>query len=184
MVNSTELKISLQKTIDSFRKELSGLRTGQASIDLVEDILVEYYGVPTPMKQIAAISIPEPRTILITPWDKSAIAPIEKAILKTTHLGINPVSESSSVRLNIPTLTEERRKILVKEASTTTEKFRAEIRVIRDDYRGKVKDQLKKKEISEDEQKIDFDNIEKMIKEYNNELEVIFKQKEKDILAI
>jgi len=108
MVNSTELKNSLQKTIDSFRKELSGLRTGQASIDLVEDILVEYYGVPTPMKQIAAISIPEPRTILITPWDKSAIAPIEKAILKTTHLGINPVSESSSVRLNIPTLTEER----------------------------------------------------------------------------
>ena len=77
-----------------------------------------------------------------------------------------------------------KRKILVKEASTTTEKFRAEIRVIRDDYRGKVKDQLKKKEISEDEQKIDFDNIEKMIKEYNNELEVIFKQKEKDILAI
>jgi len=184
MINSTDLKNSLQKAIDSFRKELSGLRTGQASIDLVEDILVEYYGVPTPMKQISAISIPEPRTILITPWDKSAIAPIEKAILKATHLGINPVSESSGVRLSIPTLTEERRKLLVKEASTKTEKFRAEIRVIRDDYRGKVKDQLKKKEISEDEQKVDFDAIEKMVKEFNTELETIFKQKEKDILAI
>ncbi len=184
MIDVLSLKQRLDAVLASLRKELSSLRTGQASVDLVEDILVEYYGVPTPMKQMAAINIPEPRMVLISPWDKSAIPAIEKAILKADHLGINPVGESNGVRLVIPPLTEERRKKLAKESGTKAENFRAEMRRIRDDVRGEVKDQLKNKEISEDESRADLDKIDEIVKEKQSELESIVAQKEQEILTV
>jgi len=184
MLDTIDIKAKFNKTIEAFKKDIQSLRTGEASIDLVADLLVEYYGTPTPLKQIAAISIPEPRVIMITPWDKSSIASIEKAIQQATHLGINPISESAGVRLVIPVPTEERRIALVKELNHKVEDFKTELRQVRDEVRNTVKTQLKNKEISEDEQYKDFDQIDLLTKDYQNELELISKKKEQQILTI
>jgi ribosome recycling factor len=184
MLDTIDIKAKFNKTIEAFKKDIQSLRTGEASIDLVADLLVEYYGTPTPLKQIAAISIPEPRVIMITPWDKSSIASIEKAIQQATHLGINPISESAGVRLVIPVPTEERRIALVKELNHKVEDFKTELRQVRDEARNTVKTQLKNKEISEDEQYKEFEQIDLLTKDYQNELELISKKKEQQILTI
>lgn len=184
MLNTIDIKHQFQKTIEAFQKDIQSLRTGEASIDLIADIMVSYYGTPTPIKQIASISIPEPRVILISPWDKSSIAGIEKAIQQATHLGLNPISESAGIRLVIPVPTEERRLALVKELNHKTEEFKTELRQVRDEARNTVKNQLKNKEISEDEQYKDFEQIDNITKEYQSELETISKKKEQQILTI
>ena len=184
MLNTAEIKDKFNKTVEAFKKDIQSLRTGEASIELVDDLLVEYYGTPTPLKQIASISIPEPRVILITPWDKSSIASIEKAIQKATHLGLNPISESAGVRLVIPVPTEERRLALVKELNHKAEEFKTALRQLRDEARSNVKNQLKNKEISEDEQYKDFEQIDLFTKDYQNELELIAKKKEQQILTV
>jgi ribosome recycling factor len=184
MLNTVEIKEKFNKTIEAFKKDIQGLRTGEASIDLVADLLVEYYGTPTPLKQIAAISIPEPRVIMISPWDKSSIASIEKGIQQATHLGLNPISESAGVRLVIPVPTEERRLALVKELNHKTEEFKTELRQVRDEARNNIKNKLKNKEISEDEQYKDFEQIDLMTKDFQTELESIAKKKEQQILTI
>lgn len=184
MINTSDIKVQFQKTIDAFQKDLQSLRTGEASIDLVADILVDYYGTPTPIKQISSISIPEPRVILISPWDKSSIAGIEKALQQATHLGLNPISESAGVRLVVPVPTEERRLALVKELHHKAEDFKTALRQIRDEIRNEVKDQLKKKEISEDEQYKDFEQIDTLTKEYQANLEAVAKKKETQIMTI
>ncbi|MEX0596953.1 MAG: ribosome recycling factor [Candidatus Paceibacterota bacterium] len=184
MLNTVDIKDKFNKIIESFKKDIQSLRTGEASIDLVDSLLVEYYGTPTPLKQIAAISIPEPRVIMITPWDKSSIAGIDKAIQKATHLGLNPISESAGVRLVIPVPTEERRLALVKELNHKSEDFKTELRQLRDEARNTVKTQLKNKEISEDDQYKDFEQIDLFTKEYQTELELISKKKEQQILTI
>ncbi len=184
MVNASDIKLQFQKTIDAFQKELQSLRTGEASIDLVADILVDYYGTPSPIKQIASISIPEPRVILISPWDKSSISGIEKALQQATHLGLNPISESAGVRLVVPVPTEERRIALVKELNHKAEDFKTALRQIRDEIRNDVKNQLKNKEISEDEQYKDFEQIDALTKEYQTNLEIVAKKKETQIMTI
>jgi ribosome recycling factor len=184
MLNTPEIKQQFQKTIEAFQKDIQSLRTGEASIDLIDSITVDYYGTPTPIKQIASISIPEPRVILISPWDKSSIAGIEKAIQQATHLGLNPISESAGVRLVIPVPTEERRLALVKELNHKAEEFKTALRQVRDEARNTVKNQLKNKEISEDEQYKDFEQIDTYTKEYQAELETISKKKEQQILTI
>jgi ribosome recycling factor len=184
MLNTVEIKSQFTKTIDAFKKAIQSLRTGEASIDLVADLLVEYYGTPTPLKQIAAISIPEPRVIMISPWDKSSISSIEKAIQQATHLGLNPISESAGVRLVIPVPTEERRLSLVKELNHKSEEFKTELRQVRDEARSNVKVQLKNKEISEDEQYKYFEQIDSLTKDYQSELDAISKHKEQQILTI
>jgi ribosome recycling factor len=184
MLNTVDIKDKFNKTLESFKKAIQSLRTGEASIDLIDDLLVEYYGTPTPLKQIASISIPEPRIILISPWDKSSIASIEKAVQKATHLGLNPISESAGVRLVIPVPTEERRLALVKELNHKAEEFKTELRQVRDEARNDVKNQLKNKEISEDEQYKDFEQIDLFTKDSQNELELISKKKEQQILTI
>lgn len=184
MVNTSDIKLQFQKTIDAFQKDLQSLRTGEASIDLVADILVNYYGTPSPIKQIASISIPEPRVILISPWDKSSIPGIERALQQATHLGLNPISESAGVRLVVPVPTEERRIALVKELNHKAEDFKTALRQIRDEIRNEVKNQLKNKEISEDEQYKDFEQIDALTKEYQTNLETVAKKKETQIMTI
>jgi ribosome recycling factor len=184
MLNTVDIKDKFNKTVEAFKKDIQGLRTGEASIELVDDLLVEYYGTPTPLKQIASISIPEPRVMMITPWDKSSIASIEKAIQQATHLGLNPISESAGVRLVIPVPTEERRLALVKELNHKAEEFKTALRQLRDEARSNVKNQLKNKEISEDEQYKDFEQIDLFTKDYQNELDLISKKKEQQILTV
>ena len=184
MLNTGEIKDKFNKIIEAFKKDIQSLRTGEANIDLVADLLVEYYGTPTPLKQIAAISIPEPRVIMISPWDKSSIANIDRAIQQATHLGLNPISESAGVRLVIPVPTEERRIALVKSLNHKVEDFKIELRQVRDDARSNIKTQLKNKEISEDEQHKDFEQIDLLTKDYQSELDLISKKKEQQILTI
>ncbi len=184
MIDIPSLSNQLDKTIQSLCKEFASLRTGQASVDLVDELMVDSYGVPTPMKHVAAISVPEPRMVLISPWDGSMTAPIEKAILQATHLGINPVVDQKGIRLIIPPLTEERRKVLAKEASQKAEKFKVEVRQVRDEVRSDLKEQLKNKEISEDEQKYDLEEIDKLTKEYTQKIEEILSEKQAEIMKV
>lgn len=184
MIDVPAISTKLDKVLQSLRKEFSSLRTGQASVDLVDELMVDSYGVPTPMKHVAAISVPEPRMVLISPWDGSMTSAIEKAILQATHLGINPVVDQKGIRLVIPPLTEDRRKALAKEASQKAENFKVEVRHVRDEVRSYLKDQLKNKEISEDEQKRDFDEIDAITKDYVGKIESILSEKQAEIMKV
>ncbi len=184
MIDIPSVTTKLEQTLSALRKEFGSLRTGQASVDLVDELMVDSYGVPTPMKHVAAISVPEPRMVLISPWDGSMTASIEKAILQATHLGINPVVDQKGIRLVIPPLTEDRRKALAKEASSKAENFKVEIRHTRDDLRNYLKEQLKKKEISEDENKRELDKVDAITKEYTQKIDDILAEKQAEIMKV
>ena len=140
----------MDKTINALLNEYSAIRAGRANPAVLDRLMVEYYGAPTPINQVAAVSVPEPRTILIAPWDKSCLRDIEKAIL-TSDLGLNPQNDGSTLRLNFPPLTEERRKELVKGVYKYAEDSKVAIRSIRRDSLEKLKDMKKKSEITEDD---------------------------------
>ncbi len=173
----------MDKTINALLNEYATIRAGRANPAVLDRLQVEYYGVPTPINQVAAISVPEPRTILIAPWDKNSLRDIEKAIL-TSDLGLNPQNDSSSLRLNFPPLTEERRKELVKGVYKYAEDSKVAIRSIRRDSLEKLKDMKKKSEITED----DFKNAEKKMQDITDkfckEIDSIAAKKEKEIMEI
>jgi ribosome recycling factor len=127
-----ERKVDLEKNLEHFKEELGQLRTGRASTALVENLMVDYYGSKSPIKQVASITIPEPRTIAITPWDKDSLVNIEKAI-RESQLNLNPMNDGQVVRINIPALTEERRKELVKVLNQKSEEARVGVRRVRED---------------------------------------------------
>jgi len=173
----------MKKAVTSFQRELSTLRAGRASPALVEKLEVEYYGVPTPLNQIAGISAPEPRLLVIQPWDKNSIGDIEKAILKS-DLELNPNNDGNVIRLNIPQLTEERRKELVKFVRKKAEDSRVAIRNLRREANDTLKAQEKESEISEDEKKRSQDKIQKLTDKYIEEIEEVMNQKEKEIMEV
>ncbi|MDD5093726.1 MAG: ribosome recycling factor [Dehalococcoidia bacterium] len=162
-------------------KDLAGIRTGRASPGLVENIRVDYYGTPTPINQLAGIAIPEARIILIQPWDKQALAAIEKALRKS-ELGLNPSNDGTVIRLNIPPLTEERRKDLVKLVRKRVEEGRIAIRNIRRDALEKLRDLQKSKEISEDEEKKATHQLQELTDRFIEEVNQIGKNKETEVL--
>ena len=156
-----ELELRMQKTIEVFEGNLSEIRAGRANPAILNKISVEYYGVPTPINQVAGISVPEARMIVIQPWDASILKAIEKAIL-ASDIGLNPNNDGKVIRLNFPDLTEERRKELAKEVRKIAEEAKVSIRSIRRDGMDTVKEEQKRSEITED-QKADFeDKIQKM----------------------
>lgn len=173
----------MDKTINALVNEYGAIRAGRANPAVLDRIMVEYYGSPTPINQMAAISVPEPRTILISPWDKNSLRDIEKAIL-TSDLGLNPMNDGSTLRLNFPSLTEERRKELVKGAYKYAEDSKVAIRSIRRDSLEKFKDMKKKSEITED----DFKNAEKKMQDITDkfckEIDSIAAKKDKEIMEI
>ncbi|HYE22398.1 MAG TPA: ribosome recycling factor [Verrucomicrobiae bacterium] len=172
-----------QKAVDHLKSELATLRTGRASAGLVENILVDYYGAKTPIMQIAQILIPEPRSIAIQPYDKSALKEIEKAI-QTSNIGINPVNDGNVVRLNIPQMTEERRKELVKVVSQMSEKARVAIRNIREEVVKEIQRLEKDGKMTEDD-KVDSKNeLQKMVDKYNEEIKKISTAKEQEVMTI
>lgn len=178
-----ETEERMNKSLHVFDAELTKIRTGRASTALVEHISVVYYGTTTPINQLATISTPEARTILIQPWDINAITNIEKAIMKS-DLGINPSNDGIVIRMVIPTLTEERRKELVKHVSKLAEDYRVAIRQIRKDMNAKLKDAEKEKHVPEDAAKKNLNRIQeltdKLIVKINERLE----KKEKEILEV
>ena len=178
-----ELEGRMQKSIDVFEQNLSEIRAGRANPAILNRISVEYYGVQTPINQVAGISVPEARTIVIQPWDASVLKAIEKAIL-ASDIGLNPNNDGKVIRLNFPELTEERRKELVKDIRKIAEEARVSIRSIRRDGMDTVKDEQKKSLITED-QKADLeDKIQKLTDKYVAEIDSMLEKKEKEIMSI
>ena len=171
------------KTIDVLSKELAAIRAGRANPGVLNKIIVEYYGAPTPLPQVAAVSTPDPRTLQIQPWDASILRKIEKAI-QMSDLGLNPQNDGKSIRLTFPPLTEERRKELIKQASKTGEEAKVAIRNIRRDAIDKFKDMKKKNEITEDGEKDAHEQMQKITDKYIKAIDGIVAKKSKELSEV
>jgi len=176
-------KTRMEKALGDLQHEMASIRTGRASLGILDHIRVDYYGTPTPLNQVANLHVPEPSLITIQPWDVSQIGPIEKAI-RTSDLGLNPSNDGKLIRLPIPPLTEERRKELVKKLHGVAEHHRVSVRSIRRDANEAVKKLLKDKKVTEDDDKKAHDEIQKMTDAYMSKIDQAAKTKEKDILEI
>jgi len=173
----------MAKALDNLETEYKRLRTGRASVSLVDGIRAEYYGTPTALNQLATITIPEPRTIMIQPWDTSVIGEIEKSILKS-ELGLTPMSDGKVIRINIPVLTADRRRELVKVVKKMSEESKVAVRNIRRDVNEMIKDLKKEKEISEDEQFKAQEETQRITDDFIKKIDVVYSAKEKEILEI
>ena len=178
-----KLQQQMDKTIEALKHEFSTIRAGRANAQMLDKIRVDYYGTPTPINQVGSISVPEPRTLMINPWDKSAMKDIETAI-RNSDLGLNPTNDGEVIRLNVPALTEERRKELCKQAKKASEDFKVRIRNERIDANDKLKKLEKEGEITEDDLKKAQDNVQKMTDKYIKEIDTLLDIKEKDIMAV
>jgi len=178
-----QARVRMDKAIEDFRKELAGLRTGRANVALLDHVRVEYHGTPMPINQLGSLSVPEPATIVISPWDPGAAALIDKAI-RTSDLGLNPSSDGKVVRVPIPPLTEERRKEIVKHLHKVLENHRTAVRNIRRDIKEAVERLEKEKKISEDERKRAVDELEKVTHAEAKKIEDLSAAKEKEILEV
>src|SRR5689334_23949491 len=174
------VRARMEKAISDLQHEMASIRTGRASLGLLDHIRVDYYGTPTPLNQVANLHVPEPSLITIQPWDVSQIGPIEKAI-RTSDLGLNPSNDGKLIRLPIPPLTEERRKELVKKLHAVAEHHRVSVRNIRRNGNEAVKKLLKDKKITEDEEKRAHDGIQKMTDTYMQKIDQASRTKEKEI---
>ena len=173
----------MDKSIEALKHEFASIRTGRASVSLLDKVMVDYYGTPSPINQVANISVPEPRMILIAPWDKSMIGAIEKAILQS-DLGLNPGNDGAQIRLVIPQLTEERRKEIVKVVHKKAEDAKVAIRNIRRDVLGDIKALLKEKEISEDDDRRASEDIQKITDKFVAEVEKRLAAKEAELMKV
>ena len=180
-IKSHEAK--MQKTLDVLSKELAAVRAGRANPAVLDKITVEYYGAPTPLNQVAAISPPDPRTLAIQPWDGSVLKAIEKAI-QVSDLGINPQNDGKSIRLNFPQLTEERRKELVKQIHKYSETGKVAIRNIRRDAMEAFKKKQKASEITEDDLKVAEKDLQKLTDDMCKEVDALLEKKEKELMAV
>ncbi|MCK9264191.1 MAG: ribosome recycling factor [Deltaproteobacteria bacterium] len=178
-----EVKQDMEKTVAAMRQSLQKVRTGRASIGILDGIMVDYYGTPTPLKQLATLAVPEPRLITIQPWDKGAISSIEKAIFKS-ELGLTPANDGKIIRVPIPPLNEERRRDLVKMVKKTAEEYRVEIRNHRRDANAMLKDLEKDKEISQDELKTSQDKVQDLTNDYIKQVDTLLVDKEKEIMEV
>ena len=180
---TTKLKEDLEKNDDYFRDEIVSLNVGRATPSILEDIMVDYYGTPTPLKQVATISAPDARNIIIQPWDKGQLKEIEKAI-NTAQLGFNPMNDGVTIRITIPQPTEERRKDLVKHLHNLLEKAKVSLRNIREEAMKEIKKMEQDKEIGEDERFTKQEEIQKIVDEYGGKLEKETEKKEEEIMTV
>ncbi len=176
-----QARTRMEKTIEDLKGELASVRTGRASVSLLDHVRVDYYGTPTPVNQLATLLVPDPATIQVQPWDVSQMGNIEKAI-RSADLGLNPVNDGKLIRVPIPPLTEERRKELVKHLHNVLEHHRVAIRNIRRDANEQIKKLLKDKKISEDDDHRAHDDTQKMTDECIKKIDELGKAKEKDVL--
>jgi len=176
-------KTRMEKVIADLQHEMASIRTGRASISLLDNVRVDYYGTPSPLNHLATLHVPEPSLITIQPYDASQIGPIEKAI-RASDLGLNPSNDGKMIRVPVPALTEERRKEMVKHLHHVAEEHRVAVRNIRRDSNEQVKKLLKDKLISEDEDRKAHDEIQKMTDAQIQKIDQLAKAKEKDILEV
>jgi len=178
-----QIKRRMEKAVDDLRKELTTIRTGRASISILDNIMVDYYGTPTPINQVAQLGTPDGTLITVQPYDASLVGPVEKAI-RASDLGLNPSNDGRTVRIPVPPLTEDRRKTLAKHVHKVLEDHRTAVRNIRRDGNEFMKKQLKEKLISEDEEKKSLDEVQKLTDEFIHKLESVALTKEQEILKV
>lgn len=171
------------KSIEALRAELAKLRTGRANTGLLEHVRVDYYGTPTPISQVATVTVTDARTLTVTPWDKNVVPALEKAI-RDAGLGLNPVSAGQAIRVPLPALTEERRKEMARVVRAEGENGKVAIRNARRDALHHLKELLKKKEMAEDEEKRAEEEIQKLTDRYIAEIDKLVAAKEKDLMAL
>jgi ribosome recycling factor len=177
-----DAEVRMGKAIDALRRDLGTIRTGRASPSLVDRLTVDYYGASTPLNQLAGISVPEPRLLVIQPWDRGSMSAIEKAIMKS-ELGLNPTNDGQVVRITIPPLTEERRKQLVKLVHGHVEEGKVALRNIRRDAVTHVKELMNEKMIGEDDERRAEQQVDELTRRFVNEAEQVGKAKEQEVLA-
>jgi len=173
----------MQKAVETLKQDVNAIRAGRASAALVERITVDYYGTPTPINQVASITVPEARLLVIQPWDRKLLADISKAIQRS-DLGINPTDDGQVVRLAIPPMSEERRRDLVKTLHKKLDEHKVAVRNVRRDVQDKLRDREKKKEVSEDELKRSIERLQKLTDRYIEEMDKVGKAKETEILEV
>lgn len=177
------IRVRMEKAVEDLRKELATIRTGRASISILDSITVDYYGTPTPINQAAQLGTPDATLITVQPYDVSLVGPIEKAI-RASDLGLNPSNDGRLIRIPVPPLTEERRKTLAKHVHSVLEDHRTAVRNIRRDGNDHVKKMLKDKAISEDDEKKSLDEIQKLTDDFIKKLEEVARTKEAEIMKV
>ena len=185
MINEIKLDAEkrMKKTVESLQHEMTKIRTGRANPSLLDHVQVDYYGNPTPLSQVASVNTSDSRTLLVTPFEKSMVAAVEKAIL-TADLGLNPSSAGSAIRVPMPALTEERRKEMIRVVRGEAEQGRISIRNIRRDANSHVKDLVKEKHMSEDDERRANDMVQKLTDKYILDIDGVLAEKEKDLMQI
>lgn len=178
-----ETRTRMDTVIDDYRRKIAAIRTGRAAVSILDNVMVDYYGTPTPLAQMASVHAPEPQLLTVQPWDQTQVAPIEKAI-RAADLGLNPSNDGKLVRIPIPPLTEERRKQLAKQLHTVAEDHRTALRNIRRDGNDRLKKMLKDKQISEDAEHDAMDEIQKLTNTYITKIDELLKAKEQEITNV
>jgi len=178
-----DARARMEGAIEDFRRKLAAVRTGRAVISLLDPVMVDYYGTPTPLNQMASVHAPDPQTLTVQPWDQTQIGPIEKAI-RAADLGLNPSNDGKLVRVPIPPLTEERRKQLAKQVQQVAEEHRTALRNVRRDANDRLKKMLKDKQISEDAERDALQEIQKLTDSYVGKIDELTKTKEQEILSV
>jgi ribosome recycling factor len=178
-----DAKTRMKKSVDALHLELAKIRTGRAHPSLLDQVMVDYYGTMTPIKQVANVVVEDARTLMVTPWEKQMVAAIDKAIM-TANLGLNPATAGLTIRVPMPALTEERRRDLVKVVKHEAENSRVAVRNIRRDANSDFKDLLKEKEVSEDEERKAEENIQKLTNKYVALIDETLAKKEKEMMEI
>jgi ribosome recycling factor len=178
-----QTKVRMEKAVEDFRKELTTVRTGRANVSLLDHVRVDYHGTAMPVNQLGNLTVPDPMTIVISPWDPGALAAIDKAI-RTSDLGLNPSSDGKVIRVPIPSLTEDRRKDLVKHVHKVLENHRTAVRNIRRDLKEAVDKLEKEKKMSEDDKKRTLDEIEKITHQETKKIEDLSTAKEREIMEL
>ena len=178
-----ETRPRMETVIEDFRRKLAAVRTGRAAVSILDNVMVDYYGTPTLLNQMASVHAPEPQMLTVQPWDQTQVAPIEKAI-RAADLGLNPSNDGKLVRIPIPPLTEERRKQLAKQVHDVAEDHRTAVRQVRRDANERLKKMLKDKVISEDAERDALDEIQKITNNYISKIDELTRSKEQEIMSV
>lgn len=178
-----DTKPRMEAVIDDFKRKLANVRTGRATVGILDGVMVDYYGTPTPLNQMASVAVPEPQLLTIQPWDQSQVSAIEKAII-AANLGFNPSNDGKIVRLPIPALNEERRRQLAKQVHEIAEEHRVAIRNVRHAANDNLKKQLKDKAISEDNERDGLDQVQKLTNTFVSKIDELAKTKEQEIMHV
>lgn len=178
-----ETKPRMEAAVEDTKRKLSSIRTGRAAVSILDGIVVDYYGTPTPLNQLASVHAPEPQMLTVQAWDTTQLGAVEKAI-RSSDLGLNPSNDGKIIRVPIPSLTEERRKQLVKQVHDIAEEHRTAVRNIRRDENDKLKKMLKDKEISEDNERDGLNEIQKLTDTYINQIDELMKNKEQELMTV